>query len=894
MNPRSYFTSAPGQMRSRDEILLLVRTALLVEEFRFAQRVAFHWLAVFPGDLEIQFLQAQADIRLGQSSRALHSLEKICEVDPEWLEAQVALFEMRSLLDDSRLEDSIGILHALGQPTDLETDLPKWAKLIFQARECARELKLDRAEMAIQQAMVMRPDLALAGIAHQRILGSRGELPQTALLNLADHYFERWPDCVHCTLFMADSLMAGGESEKAVILIHKASACDIAGQVPKRIWGPDHPYRNLWPSKIQAPLDVSFPAAVSSALGLNRLAGSIQPETTPEIESLSAEAKRSAHGQDHSPPEDSVEAIDPQDAIRTPSAEQNLDRDQSEDTPRRSGADTEILRSVQTELERVATRIKHTYLAHADGRFPIYVVLSTRQGLDRQYGKPTAHLIEQKLDSLVATVCENRKLGSLMIFADDPKSTARWGLKPVPAADPWAIKLLIRDLDDVLKKRGQMIGAILIVGGTEVVPFHHLPNPVDDDDIDVPSDNPYATRDENYFIPEWPVGRIPGSAGRNPEPLVSILDEITLTHQAPASASSWMARIIEMVIRWMTQNYQTERTSFGYTAAVWRKASLSVFRPIGEARAMLASPPAHARQLPWTGMIPAKLGYYNLHGLEDAPEWFGQRALDDPADGPDYPVALRPQDLLNSGRSPTIVFSEACFGAHILDKKLEDTLALKFLKAGTQALVGSTCTAYGSITTPLIAADLLGNAFWRYLRDGYPAGEALRLAKIHMADEMHRRQGYLDGEDQKTLISFILYGDPLAQHPGTVRSAKTVWRPKKRKGTVKVVCDRAQEIDLASPVPENVVKHVKGVVEQYLPGLSGANLVYSHEVTMCDGAGHECPTSQLGSRTGETGRSNRQVITLSKKILQDQRSHPQYARLTLDSKGKLVKLAVSR
>ena len=118
--------------------------------------------------------------------------------------------------------------------------------------------------------------------------------------------------------------------------------------------------------------------------------------------------------------------------------------------------------------------------------------------------------------------------------------------------------------------------------------------------------------------------------------------------------------------------------------------------------------------------------------------------------------------MLNGGRTPEIIFSEACYGAYILEKTAENSLALKFLATGCRALVGSTVMSYGSISTPLNAADLLGTAFWKYLKDGIPVGDALRRAKIHLAREMHKRQGYLDGEDQKTLISFVLYGDPLA------------------------------------------------------------------------------------------------------------------------------------
>ena len=78
------------------------------------------------------------------------------------------------------------------------------------------------------------------------------------------------------------------------------------------------------------------------------------------------------------------------------------------------------------------------------------------------------------------------------------------------------------------------------------------------------------------------------------------------------------------------------------------------------------------------------------------------------------------------------------------------------------AVVGSTCIAYGAVATPLVAADLLGNYFWQQMKGGRTAGEALMLAKIDMAREMIKRQGFLDAEDQKTLLSFVLYGDPLA------------------------------------------------------------------------------------------------------------------------------------
>ena len=40
-------------------------------------------------------------------------------------------------------------------------------------------------------------------------------------------------------------------------------------------------------------------------------------------------------------------------------------------------------------------------------------------------------------------------------------------------------------------------------------------------------------------------------------------------------------------------------------------------------------------------------------------------------------------------------------------------MSLKFLDSGTDAFVGSTCIAYGSVTMPLIAADYLADLYWK-------------------------------------------------------------------------------------------------------------------------------------------------------------------------------------
>ena len=122
------------------------------------------------------------------------------------------------------------------------------------------------------------------------------------------------------------------------------------------------------------------------------------------------------------------------------------------------------------------------------------------------------------------------------------------GLTPVESGTAWNVKLILSDVDSALSKRGEMIGAVLIVGGPEVVPFHLLPNPVDDQDNDVPSDNPYATRDENYFMPEWPVGRLPGGSGDDASLLLAMLRRYTKNHQKNNYPKPWYRRLWHLFI----------------------------------------------------------------------------------------------------------------------------------------------------------------------------------------------------------------------------------------------------------------------------------------------------------------------------------------------------------
>lgn len=960
ITPNDIPQSALSKPLSRPRYLLLVQAGLSSGQYRFAREAVLDWLATYPGDLEAGWLYARALAAEKRLAQAVVVLDGLCKVDPEfvaavetWLgvDAEIRAHPERvqpvlspshpAALSSPRLS---GIplqtyLFALtGQKTGGTTQ-EVWGSHLWMARQALQQGNLLQTENLVREALGADPPVALAAVTHLHYLEANPALTLQERRKFALRYYQRWPDCLAVMCYLADWSLESGDEATGVGLLHQVAARDLAGQVIRRLWGEAHPYRRLWPPTLEKTLRLPVPAEVATILGWNRLAqGEAQAGATPASaypvaavpaagrESLVEEVAELEPAEILSPAEISQstvtsEASDLSASLENTSAATKLyetGQPGSLEEPLRTKVYAEELRSVQEELERLAERLNAPGLTNLDGRQPVYVLFSVRSRLESVYGAQATTEIEGEMYRLARAIQSHLRWEAQVFFPDDPRQVDEMVSRPARPGDAWSLKLALVDLDAALAKRGQMIGALLIVGGPEIVPFHRLPNPVDDPDAEVLSDNPYGTRDENYFIPEWPVGRLPGGAGSEPGLLLSGLRRAAVQHAIREQGGPWYRRWANGLTGWFTRRKLGTLSSFGYSAAIWKRAAAAVYRSIGDPAKLLLSPPLGLNSLPQverkrfflrkaSNQVPApggRLAYFNLHGVEDRAEWYGHRDPFDAGDGPDYPVALRPQDISPNGRRttppPQVVFSEACYGLYIPGKAISDAVSLRFLEAGALAIAGATCMAYGSIDTPLIAADLLGEAFWRNLLEGLPAGEALRQAKIALASEMHRRQGYLDGEDQKTLISFVLYGDPLARPDGRQLAPRSVRRSLRPLAQVKTVCDRVENGGQA--VSPEVVAVVKQVVAQYLPGMEDAQVLVADERLNCSGRGHTCPTSQLGGSGGQpTGGKapvpeahTHRLVTLRKQVVRPDGVHPQLARLTLTEQGTLVKLVVSR
>mgnify|MGYP001147296883 CR=1 FL=1 len=95
-------------------------------------------------------------------------------------------------------------------------------------------------------------------------------------------------------------------------------------------------------------------------------------------------------------------------------------------------------------------------------------------------------------------------------------------------------------------------------------------------------------------------------------------------------------------------------------------------------------------------------------------------------------------------------------------------------------------------------------------------------------------------------------------------------------------------------VTAEMLYEVKKAVEPYLPGLEQAEMTISQQHVTCDSKAHVCPTNKLGVKVSHPDKVEGIVMTFCQKVAVDQLTHRHYARVTVNGRGKVVKLALSR
>ena len=158
---------------------------------------------------------------------------------------------------------------------------------------------------------------------------------------------------------------------------------------------------------------------------------------------------------------------------------------------------------------------------------------------------------------------------------------------------------------------------------------------------------------------------------------------------------------------------------------------------------------------------------------------------------------------------------------------------------------------------------------------------------------MNQRQGYLDGEDQKTLLSFVLFGDPLGYLEPNIYLDKNLNSSGEEQWQINVVSDSDGILSKNPRISAEKSIEISELVQSYIPSINNANIkIREHQVKIKKFLNQKKDSMGTGEFV-ETTKTYTQV-QYSQKTRGIRELHEQFIRITLDESEKVVKLAVSR
>jgi hypothetical protein len=326
-----------------------------------------------------------------------------------------------------------------------------------------------------------------------------------------------------------------------------------------------------------------------------------------------------------------------------------------------------------------------------------------------------------------------------------------------PATDWQAhVRLLEKAVGHFESGTGTKVAAVMLVGDETIVPMPCFENPLYDGlgsfpDADVDSDLPYSTMSvgdpfdsAEALEPSLPMARIP-TGGRD-------RGDVGLAYFSRDPFAG--------------EDGDQQGSSHGLSAKVWHGASTAVADAAGIDS--LETCPDQSLLPPLSGKASAaRYLYFNVHGSDEAREWFGESE-----DGSTYPVAIEPSTL-KSVTSPNALATEACYGARFIGHGPAESALLTALASNTVAFSGSSRIAFGPSDPPVGLADVIAQIFLSETQKGTNVGMALLLARQELlcTDEM------ITPHHQLTVVQFNLFGDPTRSLPasaGAGTQAKTM------------------------------------------------------------------------------------------------------------------------
>lgn len=380
----------------------------------------------------------------------------------------------------------------------------------------------------------------------------------------------------------------------------------------------------------------------------------------------------------------------------------------------------------------------------------IKLIVTLRQNLAAKYSAADLASLNKLIKAWIQADAK-RGITSRYVALDDAV-----GMKKLNAAaltgTPTAQKVK-RKIDQLWKSLAP--DYLVLLGAQDVVPMFEVPNPSydpkGDDDTVVPTDNPYACSApfldgdiNSYLVPDRVVGRIPDMVGD--------------------SSLDWFASYLATATTHVPQPAGHYADLYAICCDEWRRAGEETAQYLGHPKsALLVTPPVDNAASQAQAALPRTLHAIKCHGARLDPNFYGQK-------GAAYPVALFSGTLAANLSPGTLAAAMCCYGAqvyHPQDPAAQQNgawpIASTYLRKGAVGFAGATMIAWVGLDT-MLCADWIVAQYLKSAATGASIGRALLEAKQDFLRWL-AQQGQSPGlAEQKTLIEFVLLGDP-ALHP---------------------------------------------------------------------------------------------------------------------------------
>ena len=307
---------------------------------------------------------------------------------------------------------------------------------------------------------------------------------------------------------------------------------------------------------------------------------------------------------------------------------------------------------------------------------------------------------------------------------------------------------------------------LVLLGAGDVIPFFEVPNPSvasdgDDDDF-VPTDNPYASsrkfvknKRSSYLIPDRVVGRIPDLPGDHPD-------------------VGWLLDYLKFAESWKLQNSDFFADDLIVCCDEWKAAGADCVSHLSrKSNRLMISPPVKTTAGPLKTRYKARVQMIKCHGAPIDSKFYGQK-------GEDYPDALHSALLKGKTAEGSVVGAMCCYGAATFDP--EDPAAVTagdlpipstYLRQGAYGFYGSTTLAWVGFEEMQCADWIVAGAL-RLVLSGASLGRGLLDSKQNFVKWIEQQGRTPDIAEEKTLLQFLLLGDPSIHLVPSVQTAGPV------------------------------------------------------------------------------------------------------------------------